>query len=148
MSTTFSDNHQEPWAIKTQLYMDAGMNYNTSAEVAYPEKIHKTLAFKHISGCIPLPSLESRNNCNHCRACNIWVRIPHNWNFLDSEKHAQKVQVLESYTTYAKFRGFDVESETHLPNLIFILTAMSAKTLGGINCLLVVLNIVDLTKSI
>jgi hypothetical protein len=38
--------------------MDAGLNYNTSAEKAKPKKIHKRLAFKHRSGCIPLPSLE------------------------------------------------------------------------------------------
>ena len=70
---------------------------------------------------------------------------------LDSEKHSQKEQVLESYTVYARLRGFDMESEIHLPNLRFFLTALRAKTLGGKgaakNCLSVIVNILDLTTS-
>ena len=121
-------------------------------------------------GCVQFTSFESRSMCNQCvnpgleivcQVCNILVRSPPHFTLqqkreyierhLDSDKHSQKEQVLESYRMYSKIKGFHMEKEIHLENLRFFLTAIKAKTLGGKvaskNSLAVIVNILDLSTS-
>ena len=53
-----------------------------------------------------------------------------------------EVDLLEPYISYPILRGVKMESDIHLPNLIFFMTAMRPKTLGGMvaakNCLSVI----------
>ena len=116
-------------------------------------KTCKVLFATNAQGKLQMNKTEANSTCNQCqnpnlgvvcRVCNQNIRSPdyytmeqkqeHIIRHLDSDKHYQKEQVFDFYCLYARMRGFDMETDVSMENLIFFFSVIKVKALQSLIC--------------